>query len=152
MHYPLRCRNIIWFPNTIAWVPHPRRVVVFAARVGQQIPANSSQLANDVLSRAMNGQERAAFEALGLARRRRFEGLAMPAEPGFNDAVAAQALVHSAGDRLDLRQLGHPFIVRESVSGIGGCCYAPVYFFLRSPRIRLASKLTTFHAPCLSFT
>jgi hypothetical protein len=67
----------------------PRGAFDFAAKVGLHNLFRSPQFANDVFSRAMNRENRAPLQPLGLARRRRLEGLAMPAEPDFDDAVAA---------------------------------------------------------------
>ena len=107
MDNPLRGRFALQRCHTVACVPHPHRVIVFAARVGPQVPVRRSQLADDVLSGAMDGQNRASFQPLGLPRRRCFEGLAVSAKPHFDDAVAAQSLVHPTSDGLDLRQFRH---------------------------------------------
>ena len=72
-----------------------------------------SKLADNVLSSAMNGENRAPFQSFGLAGRRRFEWLAMAAKPSLNNAVAQQALVHSTGNRLDLGQLRHNSILTD---------------------------------------
>lgn len=61
-----------------------------------------SQIADDVLSDAADSEDHAAFEACGLFRRGIFEGLGVRAEPGFHNAVAAQALIHAAGNGFDL--------------------------------------------------
>jgi hypothetical protein len=86
-------------------------------KLNQKAAARSAQLANDVLSGAMNGQNCAAFESFGLTRRRCLEWLFMRTEPGLDDAVAAQALVHSTGNGLDLGQLRHGSIVTDEEVG-----------------------------------
>jgi hypothetical protein len=73
----------------------------------------STQFADDVLSRAMDGEDRASFQAFGLACWQSFEGIAVTAEDNLDDAVAADAIMDSAGDGLDLWQLRHWAIVRE---------------------------------------
>jgi len=97
----------------------------------------------------MNGENRAPFEPPGLPRRRGLEWLPVPAKPDLDDAVVAQALVYSARDRFDLRQLGHRSILMEN-SVFEESSHASTSS-ARSA-IRLASKLTTFHVPCLSRT
>ena len=57
----------------------------------------------------MNGEDGPALEAACLSDGRGFEWFAMGSEPGIEDAVAANAGVHTAGDRLHLRQFGHVF-------------------------------------------
>jgi hypothetical protein len=75
------------------------------ARIPQTI--GCAQFADDVLSGAVNVQDCAAFQAFGLARWWGFKGFAMAAKDGFNDAVAADAGVHSASNGLYLWQLRH---------------------------------------------
>ncbi len=59
-----------------------------------------AELADDVLTGAMNRQDYAAGKAFCLARARSFEGLRVRAEPRIDDAVEAQALIDTAGDGL----------------------------------------------------
>jgi hypothetical protein len=69
----------------------------------QRAGAGSAQFADDMLSSAMHGQNCAAFKAFGLTRRRRFEGLGVRTEPDFDNTVAAETLVHTTSNGLDLR-------------------------------------------------
>src|ERR1039457_5175352 len=92
------------------------------------------QLADDVLSRAMHGQNRAPLKPPGLSRRRSLERLAVPAEPDLDDVIAAQTLVYAAGNGFHLRKFWHRSIVEDYLCSPGA-------------RILLASKLTIFHTP-----
>lgn len=62
---------------------------------------------DDVFADAFDGEDGAAFEAFGLARGRVFEGLALGAEPGIDDAITADAGVDAAGDGFDFGEFGH---------------------------------------------
>ena len=76
----------------------------------------------------MHGQKDAAFQALGLAGGRSFERLAMGAEPNSENAVAADPLIDTAGDRFHLRKLGHgPYCRRTTQvqAGAGGSAHVP---------------------------
>ena len=73
------------------------------------------EFADNMLSGAMDSEDCAPCKAFGLASWRAFEGLAMAAEDGLDNAVAAHPLMNSAGNGLDLWQLGHWVIVREQV-------------------------------------
>ena len=92
----------------------------FAASSPPRAAACNAQFADNVLAGAMDGEDGAAFKASGLACGRGFEGLAVAAEPGFDDPVAAHARVDSAGNGFYLRQLGHRSIVEESGADGGG--------------------------------
>ena len=65
----------------------------------------------------MHTQKNAPFKARCLLGRRRLEGLAVAAEPGGGDAVAAHPLVDAAGNGFHLRQFGHLSIVEAGWSG-----------------------------------
>ena len=71
----------------------------------------SGEANDDVFADALDVEDGAIFEAFGLERRPGFEGLFVGAEPGFDDAVAAQALVDAASDCFYFRQLRHSVIV-----------------------------------------
>lgn len=77
-----------------------------------------AQFADDVLSGAVDGNDDTARKAARLPRRRIFEGLAMRSEPCVQDAVAAQARVHTAGDGLNFRQFGHIPILGENAEPV----------------------------------
>ena len=68
---------------------------------------------HDVLSGAVDGEETAAFEATGLSRGGGFERFTMGGKPHIDDAVAANAGIHTAGDGLHLGQFGHALILWE---------------------------------------
>lgn len=70
-----------------------------------------AQLAYDVLAGSMNPENDAAGETFCLARAWRFKRLRMRAEPHFDDAVEAEALVDSASDGFYFGQLGHLIIL-----------------------------------------
>lgn len=73
----------------------------------------------------MDSENRATSKLAGLAGARCFEGLRMAAEPDLNDAIAADALVDAASNRLHLGQFGHRLIVEDCDSGRGPatmCC------------------------------
>ena len=72
-----------------------------------------AQFADYVLAGAMYGEDGAAFKSFGLACRWSFEGFAMRSEVNLDDTIAADALVDSAGNGLDLWQLGHRSIVKR---------------------------------------
>lgn len=69
--------------------------------------AGRSKLTNDMFAGAMDGENNAAFEALGLPGGRGLEGFAMGAEPCGGDPVAAHTLIDAAGDGFYFRELGH---------------------------------------------
>jgi hypothetical protein len=100
--------------------------------------AAAGPFADNVFSGAMNAENRAAFKPLGLRAGGVLKG-SRCAEPRLDNAVAAHPLVDAAGNRLHLRQFGHRLIVEETT-----CC---VVAWSPGSRIRLASKLTIFHAP-----
>ena len=62
---------------------------------------------------SVNSENRAADEFPGLAGARRLEGLRKAAKPNFNDAIAADALVDAASDRLYFRQFRHQLILKD---------------------------------------
>lgn len=71
----------------------------------------TSQIANDVLARAMDRKEYAAHETAGEFFGRDFEGLAMGAEPNVKDSVAADSLVDASGDGFHFGKFGHRMII-----------------------------------------
>jgi hypothetical protein len=73
-----------------------------------------AQLHHDVLSGSMNRLNLPVNQRFRLSCRRGFEGLPMRAEPGFDDAVGADARIYSARYRFHLRQLRHAFNSRRS--------------------------------------
>jgi len=66
-----------------------------------------------VLASTVYVENYAAFETFGEQRRGSLERLRVAAEPGFDDAVAADTGVDAACDGLYFRQLGHRFIVED---------------------------------------
>ena len=78
-----------------------------------------AQFEDDVLSGAVHRQDGAACKSFDLARWRCFEGLRMAGKPGLDNAIAANALVNAASDRLHLRQFRHRFIVEDCRSQAG---------------------------------
>lgn len=79
-----------------------------------------SQLANNVFSSTVNGEDGAAFQSLGLLRGWRFEWLWMGGEPRENDTIACQAAMDATSDGFHFRQFGHRSIVVEQNSERGG--------------------------------
>ncbi len=75
--------------------------------------ANSSQLADNMFSGAVHGQQNPPLQAGSLRLGLRFEGLRVRPEPNLNDAVSVQALVDATGNRLHLRQFWHRSIVED---------------------------------------
>ena len=72
------------------------------------------ELADNVLTGAMDGEKDAAGKSAGDFFRRSFEGLRMGTEPDFENAVAADPLMDTAGDGFHFRELGHRSIIRGS--------------------------------------
>src|SRR5580698_946626 len=72
---------------------------------------------------ALNSNDRAAFQALGLRGRRRLERLAMRSEPHIGDAIAAHTFMNPARNGLHFGQFGHCFIL-GLVSRLN--CAAPI--------------------------
>jgi hypothetical protein len=79
-------------------------------RTWSRLAVRRSQLADDVFSGAMNGQNAAPGKPLGLPRWRGFEWLGMPAEPGVHNPVAAHPFVDAAGNGFHLGQFRHSFL------------------------------------------
>ena len=72
-----------------------------------------SQIANNMLAGTAHPDEDSPRKPCHLTGRRRLEGFPMPAEPDFDDAVAANALVDAAGNGFYLRQFRHRSIVGD---------------------------------------
>jgi len=62
-----------------------------------------SQFTHDVFSRPMNSQNQSPLKPRGLLRRWGLKWLRVRTEPDFDNPVALQALVNSAGNCLDFR-------------------------------------------------
>jgi hypothetical protein len=69
-----------------------------------------------VLAGAMNGEQNAAFQPLGLLRGRRLEGLPVGTEPDLDNVVAAHTRMHATSNGFNLWQFGHFSIVRREPS------------------------------------
>jgi hypothetical protein len=89
-------------------------------------PARSAKLADNVFSGAVNGQNHASCQSLGLAGSGRLKKASVAAEPDFDDAVAAHVAVHAASNRLNFRKFRHPLIVKRPVFRLAAC-------FMRRP-------------------
>jgi hypothetical protein len=70
-----------------------------------------AQADDDMFADALHVENEAVFQSFGLRGWFGFEGLFMGAEPGLHDAVSAQTLVDTPGNRLDFRQFRHLVIV-----------------------------------------
>lgn len=66
----------------------------------------------------MNREHDAAGKSPGLPRARSFERLRMTVKPDLHDAIAADAFVDAASDRLHLWQFRHRLIVEDGVSRV----------------------------------
>ena len=62
---------------------------------------------------AVNRDDGAACKLPDLARTRRLEGLRMAVKPDLDDAIASDAFVDAASDRLYLGQFRHRLIVDD---------------------------------------
>jgi len=72
-----------------------------------------------MLADAVDAVDADAGEGFGHGPGRRFEGLFIPAEPDRLDYLAADALVYSIRDGLDLWQLGHPELFSQRLRTAG---------------------------------
>lgn len=72
-----------------------------------------AEVADDVLTDALDAEDGAALEALHLYGWRVFEWFAMRAEPGVEDAIAPHAGIDTTGDGFHLREFGHRLILRR---------------------------------------
>jgi hypothetical protein len=66
-----------------------------------------------MLADAFDAEDGAALKALHLYGWRVFEWFAMGAEPGVEDAIAADAGIDTTGNGFHLREFGHLLILRE---------------------------------------
>jgi len=78
--------------------------------------AGRAQFEYDVFAGAMDREDGAAGKSTCLSRTWCLEGLRMTVKPDLNDAIAFDAFVDAAGDRLYLGQFRHRLIVEDRVS------------------------------------
>jgi hypothetical protein len=69
--------------------------------------ARRTQLADNVFSGAVDSENAAPRKPFSLPRRRRLEGLGVPAEPRLHNTVATHPFVDAAGNGFHLGQLRH---------------------------------------------
>jgi hypothetical protein len=84
-----------------------------AARIALAAPTPRvfAEGADDMLARALNAQDDAAFESLDLFSGRGLEWLRIGAEPDLDDTIATHAPMNAARNRLNLRKFWHPLIL-----------------------------------------
>src|SRR5208283_6147000 len=73
----------------------------FAILLGRKTAVGRPQFADKVLSGAMNPENGAALEALGLPRGRCLERFLVSAEPRLDNPVSAHTSIHAASNCLD---------------------------------------------------
>ena len=94
-------------------VHNPLRGGVSSPTLLQKPAARRAKLADNVFSRPMHSQDRAAFQFSGLTCRGCLERLPVRRKKDLHNALAAHAPVDSARDGLHLRQFRHCLIVKE---------------------------------------
>ena len=95
----------------------PLRIRFSLVRDALAMALSWTQFADNVLSRAMNGQDCPALEPPRLACGRRLEWLGILAESGLDDSVSADTRIDSPRDSLHLWQFGHGPILRGREEG-----------------------------------
>lgn len=86
-----------------------RGLFIGASRCG----GRRTELADNMFSGAMNREQQAAIQTLGLTGRRCFEGFFVASEPRGYDAITMHTLVNAASDRLHFGEFWHSSIVGE---------------------------------------